>query len=403
MSLKLLVENYQSIAGVEFEASGFTVIVGESDIGKSALIRSVVGLLTNGIEAAGIRRGAGKCHVKLEAVGRTFEVERTASTSVYWVDGHKEVKLGGKPHPGIVAAGFGELKVSDEALSPLWVSDQFEPLFLLSRKASVAAGVFTQATRLDVVSKAAREAAVEVKRTRSTLEGKEGELKTATGLLSSLSDVPRIGQAARTLVSQKERISKELDFVDVLSDMLVLILLNVKVGEIFKGHQVSVTASLSGLEGKVLEFSRLEELQNKLRKVSAAGAALASMEGLVVADLASTEKLVGQLTALKEAATKSSVLRKSVLLLKDFKVIPPTEETLVDVGVLSVSFSDLSTVNSALVLCKKEESELIKEKERIEKELADVNDELKNLSPGDLHCPDCGFIFEGLQVDFSKL
>ncbi len=45
--MKIRVQNFQSLADVTVEAKGLTVIVGRSNLGKSAFIRALQGLLFN--------------------------------------------------------------------------------------------------------------------------------------------------------------------------------------------------------------------------------------------------------------------------------------------------------------------------------------------------------------------
>lgn len=195
--MKVIVSNYQSVSRVAIELRGFTIIVGDSNIGKSSLVRSIVGAFANSLDAGAVRKGKSSAQVEIEHKGHKIFVERSESTTAYIVDGQKYLKLNRQPCPAVENMGFRAVQIGDFKLTPQWIADQFFPLFILDATPSTAAGMVTQATRLDVISRASKLGATELKQKKTLLKTREADLKTAGDRLALYVDVPGMVEKAK--------------------------------------------------------------------------------------------------------------------------------------------------------------------------------------------------------------
>lgn len=82
---KVTIENFQSIAKLELFVKGMTVLVGNSDVGKSAVVRAIASVFLNPVGQWRIRKGANKCSVGIELSDGRFILWEKGKTSAYSV------------------------------------------------------------------------------------------------------------------------------------------------------------------------------------------------------------------------------------------------------------------------------------------------------------------------------
>lgn len=131
MTIELQVENFQSWEKFGLTLDGLTVLVGASNVGKSATNRALKALLRNTLNASQIR--VGSTGIKIDAVidGHRVIAERPKKDSVtYQVDGEGFSKLDGKIPERVADLGYGELVIGKVRLDPIF-SKQFGSQFIL--------------------------------------------------------------------------------------------------------------------------------------------------------------------------------------------------------------------------------------------------------------------------------
>lgn len=212
MSVEVEVKGFQSIEHVKVTLDGLTVLVGRSNLGKSALVRAVSALLTNPTGSDFVRhtpachRATGgktcKCfaQVTLRLSGHEITWQKGDSTHRYTVDGglYDKVERGAPSflQPlGLHPFAFGD----DEA--HLQVADQWQPLCLLDRKGSEVAEAVSGLGNLDRIHDALRRSESDKKQAASTRKVRESDLIASTQALTLFDGF----DAALSLVSQAEQ------------------------------------------------------------------------------------------------------------------------------------------------------------------------------------------------------
>lgn len=97
-SIKLNLENFQSIKEAELLFDkGITVLVGQSNSGKSAILRAVKALLTNPKGAQRfIKKGTEEATVTLSYLGNEVTWKKSKDSGSYKINGEDFIKVGGK-------------------------------------------------------------------------------------------------------------------------------------------------------------------------------------------------------------------------------------------------------------------------------------------------------------------
>lgn len=178
--IEVEVFNFQSIQHTKVVIDGFTVVLGPSDIGKSAFARAVKFALTNASGTSFVRHGSlcdrvvkgnKKCKCTSKVILKFPEQkvtwEKGDSVNVYTVvDSNGDTKTYEGLDRGTPSflAGFQRVAIGNRS-DLIQIPKQFEPIFLLNESGGVVADVLSDLASLgklnevaDLVSKERREA-----------------------------------------------------------------------------------------------------------------------------------------------------------------------------------------------------------------------------------------------------
>lgn len=170
--MKVRIKNVQSIKSIDFEIKGFTCIVGKSNIGKSSILRAIRSLFKN--KSGIVRKGSDYAEVDLEDLDLNIHWERGKNKNHYKINGKEFNKMNREIPPPILEAGIKEIKVGNSKID-LQTNNQFYPLFLVDKNGREAAEVISMVSRLDVISKASRLCAKDLKTDKGKLKYKRDE------------------------------------------------------------------------------------------------------------------------------------------------------------------------------------------------------------------------------------
>lgn len=228
-------KNYQSLYDVDVELDKFTVIVGPSSSGKSALIRSIKTLVSNPRTSSFVSKGEKFSTVSLTNDSGKIILEKGDGHSSYEVivqgESEKFTKLGGSV-PAKVTDTLG-VKPVESGKQHLNFASQLDKPYLLDETGSTVARVFGELTNVNRIFEAVREA-------NKNKQGLSSLIKTRT------SDVSRLEE-------QKDEFSTLPSRLDSLGEAEVLLSSCHKINDDFTRLQ-SLLSDLS-LAESVLERS----------------------------------------------------------------------------------------------------------------------------------------------------
>jgi DNA repair ATPase RecN len=153
------INNFQSLKSVHLDLGPFTVIVGDSNCGKSALVRSVQALASNVRGSSIVTHGTKMASVSATTDAGTVTLEKGEGHGAYRLAGAVEekeyTKLAGEVPADI--SKVLELDPVKEGIS-LNFAPQHEPPFLLTTSGSTVARTLGELTKVSTVLEAVREA-----------------------------------------------------------------------------------------------------------------------------------------------------------------------------------------------------------------------------------------------------
>lgn len=202
---RLTIENFQSIRGpLTVTVDGLTCIIGESNIGKSAIIRALLALLNNARGSEFITTGQNYCRIMLECGGHTVVWTRTVKSAEYEIDGKRFAKLDGSVPQELKDLGFDSLLVGKV---PYWpqIHEQDDSPFALREGPTVVAsllGVNEEVRTVNRAVKSLQKSIQEFNREEEFLSGKlhrqnevvEGLARFRDGLQVQLQQVDSLEQ-----------------------------------------------------------------------------------------------------------------------------------------------------------------------------------------------------------------
>jgi len=194
--VQVRIQDYQTVKDTSLEIRGFTVIVGKSNTGKTALLRAIEGSMFNDPITGRVREGETDTVVTIEYEDLSWTWKKGENFNDYIVTtpkGTEEYSSVGRNVPKeITECGFREWFVDREKTRPQMAA-WHQPIFLLNRTGKVVTELMTAVTRLDVVNLAIRNCSSEIRKNRQTIKVRETDLKKAQKherSFEALADIP---------------------------------------------------------------------------------------------------------------------------------------------------------------------------------------------------------------------
>jgi hypothetical protein len=203
--LEVEIESFQSIGHVSLQIDGFTVLLGRSNIGKSAIARAIECALTGATGTDFVRHGprcerrlkkAKKCRcqctVTIKGDGLKIVWEKGDDINQYRVTrGEGEERIYNaldRGDPEFLKPDFQQIQVGDSR-ELIQVSEQFKPIFLLNKTGGVVADVLSDVAKLDDVNEAIRLVNKDRKDATATRNIRDDDLRNLQKELDAFVDV----------------------------------------------------------------------------------------------------------------------------------------------------------------------------------------------------------------------
>lgn len=298
---KVIIENFQSHAHTELDLdSGINVIVGQSDKGKSAIIRAIKWLLTNEPKGSDfVRFGTDYCRVTIET-SDGYKVSRIKkkNKNIYTVEtpaGQVQSfeNFGSDvPEEVLKATGVRKIKIdADMEILPS-ISGQLDAPFLLSETGSTKAKIIGSLVNTHLIDAAERDIqkdilnlTAEVKEINSQLEAVEAELEKYSDIarqekaieemdrlveeLKKVYDtIGRLQGFSQKLASVEQEIQKTADIIAELSVLPQQEDAYLKLKDLFL-QQKTLTALVDKLRDRERNIRETESLLEKLKNLPA--------------------------------------------------------------------------------------------------------------------------------------
>jgi DNA repair exonuclease SbcCD ATPase subunit len=159
MIQKLSIKNFQSHADTEIELAPVTVFTGDSDQGKTAILRSIVKLMRNTpLGDFFIRHSQKECIISVEldnGIKVTRIIGKKNNINIYKINDDEYNNFGTTvPDEVKLVLDIDDIQVFDKEKIDFHVSSQHDGLFLINLSESLRGRIFSKLTGSDIVNKA---------------------------------------------------------------------------------------------------------------------------------------------------------------------------------------------------------------------------------------------------------
>jgi predicted ATPase len=190
--------NFQSLQDVNLELGKFTVIVGASSSGKSALTRALKAVASNALDSDNITRGSKLGSVSVKTDLGTVTLEKTGGNSVYKVTkfGCEESRFArlNRQVPAEVTEVLG-ITPSTKEVESINFAGQFDAPYLLKDGAGSVARVLGELTNVSTIFAAVREASKRAKNTSTVLNLRKKDLESVKADIVRYANINQQAQA----------------------------------------------------------------------------------------------------------------------------------------------------------------------------------------------------------------
>jgi len=226
---RLKIANWQSLRDVDLALGRFTVVVGASSSGKTALIRAIRAAANNPRRKGNITRGAKQAEIAIFTDEHEIVYVRTESTALYRLSGFAEPfsDLAGSVPEQITAA----LGITPAAAgASLHIAGQFDAPFLLTESGAAVARTLGELTNVNIIFEAVKEGNRRRAALSGTLKVRERDLATAREQIRAFSDLPaqikavdaaeKAAEGAQDLNNRLGRLHRAVDSLQVAETVL---------------------------------------------------------------------------------------------------------------------------------------------------------------------------------------
>lgn len=321
MTVKIRVQNFQSIADSEIEVSGLTVITGANNRGKSALHRAVYGAVTNSKGTSFVRYGTPHCTVTLTfGDGHTLVWQKGDGVNSYTVDGKVLNKVGaGVPPKEVQDLGIVPIEAAGRSIWPQFAHQFTGQVFLLDQPGSVLAESIADVTRVGVLNEALRNTQSERRAASSELKVRVEDLAKLELQESSYAGL----DAAEALAREAEALDLEVaslqgQLQDITGIQKGIETLTDAVGELLPVRWVEMPLSGRGWYDDLKAIEGAQALTNKLEEVRELREELLPVTGILLPD--------------PDLSVRASKVFEALVILRDLKARMAPLERIVQEG-----------------------------------------------------------------------
>jgi exonuclease SbcC len=406
---RILIENFQSHAHTEIEipSPGVTALVGESDQGKSAVVRALRWLFLNEPRGTGfVRAGERMCRVRVEYTdGTTLERVRSGDDNTYILNGR--IFRGFGIDPPLEVQEFTGIRKIDlgESIVPN-IAGQLEPPFIIGLPGTARANFIGAVSRASIFDTALKKTLTDNHRAKQEAQRLNEEIASLEEEIASFSNLPfleRVVEDAISLISETEQLVKKKERLQELAVerdrwkteierclQIFVATANTKEAEEMYEQIEELKAKLTLLE--TLQQHQNEVLREHETSIKVITATEATQESAFVAT--EVEALLQSLKNLQKLSAEQKTLKKEIALAttiaKATNTAPKAEEILVELATNAANIlSKLKPLLQEAVVVKKEIQRFSEQIELSQQAFMQTVEEFKETLKDLRRCPVC--------------
>ena len=321
MSVRIRVRNFQSIEDAEVEVSGFTVVTGQNNSGKTALMRAVRGVFENTGGDAFVRNGTDAFAVHLDFGDTNVTWTKGPKVKPTYVIGGKTVNPGRAVPDEVRSIGVAPVQAGSGEVWPQ-IAPQFTgQVFLLDMPGSSVAEVVSDVARVSKLTEALRYADSDKRSANAELKLRRrdrDDAQTEVSRFDGLDAAADVCDTAADAMAEVVRVGADLAAARALAARVTAARRSVHALDGIRSVVVPDTVHVAPTVGQVRTARRLQDVVRRLR------AAVASLP--TVPRVPDAVEVLGAASAVRDATRLRDRVRgarRTVASLPSGVVVPP--------------------------------------------------------------------------------
>lgn len=329
MSFKVHIENFQSVRQADLEVDGLTIITGQNNAGKSAIMRALRAVFQNRRGSDFIHKGTDHCLVRIEFDdGQYVEWKKHGKRPTrgknkgvlggiktdYEVNGERFEGVAHDVPEQVTALGVRAITLGNDSVWPQIARQVDDVFFLINRPGSNIAEAIADVERVAVLNHAIRACDKDARANRSKLKVRQDDVKLAEHRLGAFEGLDSVLEAVEGVTALHEKAAKAHKGLVWSTKMRERLTQASETVEKYAGiTEVEVPTDLQEARQAAEE---LEVSRSLRRKLSNAREAVSRYEGFseveVPTDLQEIGKVVGELEVSQSLCRKLNNARKTL-------------------------------------------------------------------------------------------
>jgi DNA repair ATPase RecN len=254
------IRNWQALRRVDLDLGRFTVIVGPSSSGKSALMRAMRAVASNVRGTGSITRGQKSCAITVRTGDTVVALERGDGSGTYSIlSGDGQITRYTKLAGGVPAQVTETLRIAPVPTggSSINFAGQFDKPYLLDESGANVARELGELTKVNIIFEAVRNANKKRTSLATVLKARHTDLAAHTARIAEFSDLPDKLAAiaeAETVAEQAQQSADQVKRLRYATEQLAL------AEQVLARHEVPPVPSIEPLLAVVHHHDLLKRL-----------------------------------------------------------------------------------------------------------------------------------------------
>lgn len=246
------IRNFQALKDVTITLGNVTVLVGKSDVGKSAFIRALNSFFHNSFNEEYAHNGNLPCGIAIQKDGKVAIGRRTTKGVEYKLDSTVYSKTAKKLPTDISSfLGIQEYAIDKDYSILFQIQNQFDSPFLLQESSTSVAKIIGRISNLNVVLMAMRQMYADQLDTKQELNFANSKLNQAKESLKKFSSI----KEQEVAIFKAKQLSKDLSSQESLLDSVRNTILSI---ELQDSELLQVVSEQKSINRILSEFPRFE-------------------------------------------------------------------------------------------------------------------------------------------------
>ena len=378
--IKVRIRNFQSIKDLEFEICGFTCITGLTNIGKSAIIRSISKALLGSPVIGDIRKGEKSVIVELQSNDWSLKWEKgERGINRYWIPIDSKTpldKVGQGQIKQISDLGFGSVKIGTDIVHP-WLATQFDPVFLMNKSGPAVTDFLSEVSRLGVLQNGIT---INIKRRRKDIDKAKLRSEDILDLLNKESCFTNLNHVIKVKADLESQIKSIYNYEEKFKNIHRLIIVIEEEAKIIKNIYPCKTLHIPEvlpIQKQINSFNDMSKINMSLKECTNSILKLNNVDKAKIPDINASDN-IQIVFKLNHIYNKISHNNKLIDTLSEKITIPEIHE-------FPVNFSRMCELNNLIKNDKNDET-ILKNKDMLITDLISINQtELDSIKI----CPTC--------------